>query len=135
MLEEINPLPRAKPQPARSDRDRNLRLGQGGADMRGHVVQSFALMEVAPIIFRRKLAEKTLQIGADIRVRIFLNEEGRRGMATKNREEAARYFLRRHPSGNGRGDLDQPLTIRRNLKMVKDLMQDGFPFQRRVWPR
>ena len=51
-------------------------------------------------------------------------------MAAKNREEATRHFLRRNPSGNGRGDLDQTLTIRRNLKPMKDLTQDGVSTQK-----
>jgi len=87
--------------------NRELRLQERGSDMRRHVIQAFASMDVTLAVLRRDRLEKPFQIRQDIRAGILLNEKRGGGMAAENREQAGRDVLPGRPSGQLRGDLDK----------------------------
>ncbi len=73
VLEQIDRLPCAEGWRAVLDRDRQAGLGQGGLDVGGHVVGAFGVMTVAAGLGGDP-AEEVEQIGADIRIGVFLDD-------------------------------------------------------------
>jgi hypothetical protein len=88
MLEQINPLPGPQSEMTVHDRNRKLHAGQRRADMGRHVVGAFICVPIPPHRLRREAVEKSLEIGANIRCGILLNEQSRPRCADKTRSEA-----------------------------------------------
>jgi len=74
VFEKENPLPGSERQCAADERNRELRLGERGADMRRHVVGAFRIMRVIRL-FRRKPREDGFEIAQHGRIGVFLNEQ------------------------------------------------------------
>jgi hypothetical protein len=126
MFEQIDPLPSAKHQSPRGNRDRKLGWRERGPDMRGHIVRSFRPVEIAHVIFWRGGVEKIFKIGLNVRVCVFLNEERRRGMAAKYRQKAGRDILAPQPKRDFAADFNKTFAPRLNVKRMKRLPHQKF---------
>ena len=88
MFEQVDALPRAQRHASMFDRYGKLHLGEGRAQMRGHVVGSFGVVFVAGEVFGRERAEVGFQIASHRWIGILLNEERRGGVTAKQRQDA-----------------------------------------------
>ena len=75
MLEQINPLPGPQSELTAHDRNRKLDAGHRRADVGRHVVGAFIRVPIPPRLLGREAVEKYLEIGANIRCGILLNEQ------------------------------------------------------------
>src|SRR5258708_5561951 len=73
VLEDIDPLPCSKNWLAIEDGYRELRIGERGSDVCGHVVGALHGMAVQFVVFRRQTTEMIVEIGDHVRVGILLN--------------------------------------------------------------
>jgi hypothetical protein len=126
MFEQIDPLPSAEHQSPRGNRDGKLGWGKRGPDMRGHVVWSFRLMNIALVVFRRDGLKKIFKISLNVWVGIFLNKERRRSVAAKYRQKAGRDILASQPKRDFAGDFDKTFASGLNVKRVKRLAHQKF---------
>src|SRR5258706_6109584 len=108
--------------------------------MRGHVVGAFGVVHVFSIwVFswtrqilataRRRvlwgnLLEQILQIDLHVRVGVLLDQERGRGVAAIERQETGGDPLLRHPTLHRRRDLDEPLAVRRDGKLMLGLAHE-----------
>ena len=74
---EVYALPRPKAQPAIRYGDAQVYGGQGGPDVRWHVIGSFDRVFEQPIAVGYESIEEALEVRADIGIGIFLNDERR----------------------------------------------------------
>jgi hypothetical protein len=121
MFEQIDPLPSAEHQPPRGNRDGKLGWRKRGPDMRGHVVWSFRLMNIALVVFWRDGLKKIFKISLNVWVGIFLNKERRRSVAAKYCQKAGRDILASQPKRNFAGDFDKTFASGLNVKRVQRL--------------
>jgi len=121
MLKQIDPLPSAKDQPARGNRNAELRLRERGSNMCRHIVGTFGAMNVALAVFRRDRLEKSFQIRPDIGIGILLDEKRGGGMAAEDCEQAGRDLFPGQPSGQLRGDLDKAFAAGLNVQGMERL--------------
>jgi hypothetical protein len=61
MLEHIDPLPCSERRPAVDDRNRQLRAGERGPYVRGHVVRPFHRVAIQLVVFRRERLKWSLR--------------------------------------------------------------------------
>ena len=94
MLEKINALPGPQSEAAPHDRYRELHAGQRGADVGRHVVGAFVGVPISAGLLGGQAVKKRVEIGANVRRRVFLYDQARGGMPAKQRQE---------PSLNGMG--------------------------------
>jgi hypothetical protein len=87
MFEKIDSLPRSQSESALNDGNRELRAGERGADMGRHVVGAFVLVPIAPRLLGRQAFEKRLEISANVRGGVLLNEQSSGGMPAKQGQE------------------------------------------------
>ena len=85
MFEKVDTLPGDERRPTVDDWNRKLRLHQRCPDVRRHFVRAFHGVGVKARIFRRQLAEESLQVPNDVRIGIFLNHQGSRSVLHKDR--------------------------------------------------
>ena len=116
MLEQIDALPFAERQPPFHKRDRELNLSESGAQMRRHVVRAFVIMGIGVRILGRDPREIRLEIGADLRRGIFLNEQRGRRVPAKYRQQPIRHLLVVDPSAQLRCNLEQTLLAGSELQ-------------------
>ena len=75
MLEYIEALPCAERQLASDERNRQAGPGQGGSDMRCHVVGTFCGVPVTFAVLRDELFEEVAHIERDVGVGILLYDQ------------------------------------------------------------
>jgi hypothetical protein len=121
MLEQINPLPGPQGELALHDRNRKLHASQRRADVGRHVVWAFVCMPISPRLLRRQAVEKCLEIGANIRRGVLLNEQSGRGVATKQGQEPGLQPARPEPIQDIARNLDEPSATGRNQKNIDEL--------------
>jgi hypothetical protein len=121
MLEQINPLPGAQGELTLHDRNRKLHTGQRRADMGGHVVGALLRVPIPPRLPRREAIEKSLEIGANIRCCVLLNEQSGRRVPTKQGEKAGLQPVRLEPIQNIARNLDEPAVTRINRNNINEL--------------
>lgn len=92
MLKKINALPSAQRKLAIHDWYRKLYLRESCFQMSGHVVESFVIMLIRPVVWS-KLVEIVENVALYGGVGILLNQQRSRGVPAENREEAGLYFL------------------------------------------
>jgi hypothetical protein len=125
MFEKIDPLPRPQGGPPQHDRDRQLRAGQGRADVGGHIVGALVDMPVSPCSLGRQSIEKRLQVSANVRRRVFLDEQSSGGVSAKQGQEPGLHPVWPEPIQDVLRNLDKPPPARRNLKNFCDLTHAG----------
>ncbi len=76
MFPEINALPRAQRQPSVAHRNGEIDGGESSSHMGRHVIGPLNRMDKQPVAIRNQAREKRLQVASDIRIGIFLNEQG-----------------------------------------------------------
>lgn len=116
MLEHIQPLPRAKRQIARDQRNRKACLSQCGSDMRRHVVRAFRGVTVTLLIFRYEALKEIAQIERDIGICVLLNDKRTRSVLDENGQKAAGDLLLSEPIFDRFGERIKTLTSGRNGK-------------------
>ena len=125
MFEKINPLPLSQGWSPRHDWNRQLRAGQGRADMGGHIVGALVDVPVSPHLLGRQSFEKRLQVGANARSRVFLDEQSGRGVSAKQGQEPGLHPARPEPIQDVLRNLDKPAPARRNSKNFYELTHAG----------
>jgi hypothetical protein len=126
MLEEINTLPGSQRESAIPDRNGAVHAGQGGADVRGHVVGAFVCVTVSPGPLRRQAVEERLEIGANVRRRVLLNEQSGRGVPAEQGQEPGSHVVRSQPIEDIAGNLDEPAPGGSNWEDGDKLTHIGF---------
>ena len=108
MFENKNALPSAESGLGGHDRDGQLNLRKGRPEMRGHVVRTLIVMQIARRILRGDGFEEPLQIRSNIPRRVLLDEKRRRGVPTEQRQQADLDILLGGPRPYLVGDLQKP---------------------------
>ena len=121
MLEQINALPGPQGELALHDRNRELHAGQRRADVGRHVVGAFVCVPISPRLLRRQAVEKRLEIGANIRRGVLLNEQSGRRVPTKQGEKAGLQPVRLEPIQDIARNLDKPAVTSRNNNNINKL--------------
>ena len=88
MFPEVDALPGAQAEMAVRHRDAQVHRGQGRPDVRRHVVRSLDGVFEQPIAVGHETIEEALEVRADVGIRVFLNDERRRGVLQVQRAEA-----------------------------------------------
>ena len=110
MLEQIDALPGAERRATVHHGDRKQRLGERGADMRGHVVGAFHRVPVARVAFGRDAFEEVAEVGDDVGVGVFLNRERGGSVLAEERQESGGDVALGDPVGDGRGEVVEALS-------------------------
>ena len=87
MLDEVDRLPGAERQPRVQHRNLKRHRGQHRADMRGHVVRAFGVVDPAAVLGRQPI-QRGGEIDPHRRIGIFLNRQRRRRVAAEEAENA-----------------------------------------------
>jgi hypothetical protein len=124
--EEINSLPGSKCESAIPDWNGEVHACQGGADVRGHVVGAFICVTVSPGLLRRQAVEERLEIGANLRRRVLLNEQSGRGVPAEQSQEPGSHVVGPQPIEDLARNLDEPAPGGRNWKDRDELTHVGF---------
>src|SRR5271166_3870148 len=111
MLEEINPLPRSERETAVDQRDRQVGRRQRRPDVRRHIIGAFIVMGVAMRVLRRDAFEKRLEIRADLRRGVLLDEKGGRRVPAEQGDQSCFQLVPPDPVGEGPRHLDQAAAI------------------------
>ena len=98
VLEQINPLPGSQGEPAGDDRNGELHAGQRRSDVGRHVVGAFVRMPISPHLLWRDAFKECLQIGADVRRGVLLNEQSGGGVPAEQRQEPGLHLWGRSQS-------------------------------------
>jgi len=109
MLEQVDALPCAERESAVNQRDRELDLSERGAEVRGHVVRAFVVVEILSR-FGGYAGEIGFEIGPDFGGGVFLDQERGGGMAAEYRQQTLRYALVAGPAGDLVCDVDEALA-------------------------
>ena len=107
VFEEEDALPGAEEEGVVADGDGEAGWGDGGAEVGGHVVGAFVGVAVAGWIVGGEGGEVVLDVGADVGAGVFLDEEGGRGVAAPEGEEACRDGLGGEPAADLGRDVDE----------------------------
>ena len=103
VLKQVDTLPGAKHKFAVSYGYVERSSRQRAFDVRRHVIRPFGCMKEQGITVWNETTEEALQIIQDLRVGIFLNDQGRRRMMGEKREQSGRNFLFRRPAHDRAG--------------------------------
>ena len=120
VLEEINALPRAERHAPILHRNGKLRGRQRRADVRGHVVGAFDGVPVKPIVLGHHAAEERVEIGLDIGVGIFLNQQRGRCVLHEDRQQAGLDVEAAQPMRYLPRDFVKPFAARRDGEAVRE---------------
>jgi len=121
MLKQINPLPRSQGELTPHDWNRKLHAGQRRADMGGQCRRRPPLCaDTAPPPAARG-DRKGLEIGANIRCGVLLNEQSGRRVPTKQGEKAGLQPVRLEPIHNIGRNLDEPAITGINRNNINEL--------------
>ena len=93
MFPEVNSLPRTQGEFSGLDGDSEIDRGQSRANVRGHVVITFAGVPENRVAIRRKPREETFQVTAHIGVGVFLDQQGRGSVTQMKRSQAGFEIL------------------------------------------
>ena len=83
MLKQIDTLPGPQSELSLHDRNCKLDAGQDRADMRGHVVGALFGVPISAAFLWRNAIEERLEISANVRRGVLLDEQSGRGMPAK----------------------------------------------------
>lgn len=110
VLEEIDALPGAEGEMAGEERDGKMDAGEGGADVGGHVVGAFEGVDVVAGGFGGQAFEVADEVGLDVGVGVFLDDEGGGGVAAEEGEEASGEALLADPGDDLAGEFVEALA-------------------------
>lgn len=105
MLPKINALPSSQRKPSLFDGNRRVDASKRRPNMSRHIVRSLASVHEQSISIRTKPGKKSLQIVPHFRIRIFLNEQRRRGVLNMKSDKSQREFVQRQTTAHIAGDL------------------------------
>jgi hypothetical protein len=91
----------------------------------GHVVVAFRRVDVKRIAIRDEAFEKGLQVATDIRVGIFLNEQGGGGVAEMKSEKALLEAVFGKPVLNQVGEFIKTAAFGEDSQIVGSLAEHG----------
>ncbi len=91
MFPEEDTLPGSQRQAAVHERNRQTRGCERALYVGRHVVGALSRVGIQRVVLRYQAVEPGLQIILHGRVRVFLNDQARRGMADENRDEPLTY--------------------------------------------
>ncbi len=100
-----------------------LRQSKCRANVRRHIVRTFAGMPVQSIVFRRNAVEEGVQVVLHVRVGIFLNREGRRSMLHEHRQQSGPDIAIAQPACDRPCNLVQSLAVRVDLQAMRKLLE------------
>src|SRR5271166_4159648 len=113
VFKQINALPSTQHHPSVLHRNSEVRLGQGGTNVRSHVVGTLRGVPVKmPVSFGNQASHEVVQIGDDIRIGVFLNYQRSRGMAAEYGKQSGGWLLRLQPSLDLPSELIQAFAAR-----------------------
>jgi hypothetical protein len=111
VFEKKNALPRSERRRAADDGNREMRLGERRANMRGHIVRTFGVMDIAAV-FRREAREDGFKIRKNVGVGVFRDQQRRRRVTAKDREEPFGDAIVPNEIDDSRGDFVKTLATR-----------------------
>jgi len=94
---EVDSLPGSQREAPVRDGDGEVHGGQGGANVRRHVIVSFDRMPEERITVGHETGEESFQITAHVRVGIFLDQQGSRSVTEMEGQQPALPAILRHP--------------------------------------
>src|SRR5688572_28311314 len=93
MLEDVHRLPGPERELAVDDRDRELRRGERGADVGGHVVGPLGGVAIEALVLGHELPEERVEVAEHVRVGVLLHDERGRGVPNEDGEKPGRHLL------------------------------------------
>lgn len=119
MLKQKNALPFAKHQLCVDNRDAKGRCCQSTFDVSRHVIRAFGCVHEERIAIWAQPAKKGLEIALHIRVRVFLNNQRRRGVAAIDGKQAVSACHRLHEFSDRDRNFVQTRTIGFTSEVVR----------------
>src|SRR5829696_7469793 len=132
VLEEIDALPCPECQACIGNRYAERALGEGGSDMRRHVVWSFVSMDDPRAAFRNDPPEKFHKVALHLFIGILLYEERRRSVPAEQREQARPHTAHFDESFGFGGEFIEPLPLRCNREPFCCCCMNGSPISVRI---
>ena len=77
-----------------------MSLGQRRPNVRGHIIRALQRVPVSRIPLRRQAVEKIGEVRGDVRIVILLNQQRRRSVLHKHRQEPDAQFRPKKPLRN-----------------------------------
>jgi hypothetical protein len=130
MFEQVNALPGSQRQLAFVDWNRQLRLRERRADMRGHVIRTLRRVPVQARVFRDQAGEEIGQVGHHIGIGVFLNHQRSRGVLAEDGQEAGLGFVPMQPALDLSREIVQSFAARRDMNLVSELLHSLILFHR-----
>ena len=115
---DVDALPGAEGEFTVHDGEAQVHRGQRGADVRGHVVAALAGVLEERVAIRGEPGEEALQVAADFRVGVFLDEQRSGGVPEMQRGEAGLQAGLAHAGGDFMGDFSEAAAARGDDKLV-----------------
>ena len=125
VFKQINCLPYSKRWGAVLDWYRKAGLGEGGLDVGGHIVGTLGDVAIVAAL-GCDAAEEVEQVGLDVGIRVLLHDQGGRGMAAPDCEQAGGDPLLVDPGADGRRDVVKGLALGGDLQGVDCLFHGVF---------
>jgi hypothetical protein len=124
---QIDALPSSQGEPSAHDRNAELYAGQRRSDMGWHIVIAFVGMPIPPRLLRRRAFKECLEIRADLRRGVLLNEQPGGSVPAEQGQQPGLHPTGPQPTRNIVRNLDKASARGRNPKYVGELMHVGCP--------
>ena len=115
---EINALPRAQRQPTMPHRNGEIDRGERSPNMCRHIIGAFNGVNEQAVAIRNEAREKGFQVASHIRIGIFLDEQGSRGVPEVKRDETVLDVVVRKPFGNFTRNFVKPTSAGRHVEIM-----------------
>lgn len=89
--------------------------------MRRHVIGAFVIVPIAPRLLRRNAIEEGLEVGANVRRGVLLNEQSGRCVPAKQGQQAGVQAVRAEPIQDVARDLDKSAAAGGDRKTIDEL--------------
>ena len=118
MFKQVNSLPRPEDRCAVHHGNGKAAIGQGGPDVRRHIVRPFTGMPIKRRILTNQPTKKCNEIVLNVRIGVFLDGKGRAGVSAEYRQQAGSDLQAGDPAAYLFRDLVEPLATGRYMKSV-----------------
>jgi hypothetical protein len=110
------------------NRNRQLRPGERGPDVRCHVIRALGGVAVQASVFRDQAGEEIGEIGDDVGIGVLLNQQRSRGVLAEDCKQPGLGVMAAKPRFDFPGELVQSFAARRDVNPMGELLQSALLF-------
>ena len=122
VLEKVDTLPGPQGQAPLVEGDGKLRLGEGGADVGGHVVGTLDGVAVPGGVFGHEAGKEVVQVADHVGIGVLLHDEGGGSVLHPDGEQPGAERVLAHPGNHPGGDFVQTAAPRGDLEIASELL-------------